>query len=72
MDILKTLLICGIIMVLTATTTWLAKDLIDPCPAVSCEPVIKVRAEVNDKIVDVILEDCTARVYPEAVAPGGE
>ena len=66
MDLLKTVFVCFFIAALSALLTWFVKDVVDPCPSVSCEPAVKIRAEVNGKRGDLVVEDARWYFYPEA------
>lgn len=59
------LLIFGalLLVVLTASLVWVAKDIVDPCPDVTCPEGIKLRADVHGKRGDLVLEDCKATTF---------
>lgn len=59
-----------IIIALSVTLTWVAKDIVDPCPAVECSREIRMEGTLNDVPGDFVIENCEgARFYPEARKP---
>lgn len=61
-----------LIVVLTSSLTWVAKDLISPCPVcpacpdVICPVGVELVADVNGKRGDLVLEDCNVYFFKRA------
>lgn len=67
--------IAVLLVVLTSSLTWVAKDLMIPCPVcpacpdVTCPLGIKIEADVNGQRGDLILEDCHVNFFKRAGMP---
>lgn len=55
-------------LLLVSTTTYVYKDVYHPCPAVSCEPVVKIPAEIGGKrgVWVGTIRVIDSEFYPEA------